>query len=255
MKEIIVDDATKTLLRLYAQRYETVEFLNGDPSWYMHQVEGDRNRESMAFVASCLSYGSRTQFMPKIGQLLEWSGGDMDLWIRSGGYRQHFSPDDKNCFYRLYNKECIFRFFEAYRKMLVDYGSMGEYVRNCASDGFHAVEAVCAFFSSKRVGAVVPKDTMSACKRVCMFLRWMVRDNSPVDLGIWADFIDRRTLIMPLDTHVVSQSIRLGLLSSGSASMNAARRLTSTMSLVFPNDPLKGDFALFGYGINESKES
>ena len=81
-------------------------------------------------------------------------------------------------------------------------------------------------------------------------MRWMVRDGSPVDLGLWSDIIDRRSLIMPMDTHVVQQSMRLGLLSSSSASMSSALRLTSAMSQVFPDDPLKGDFALFGYGVN-----
>ena len=80
-------------------------------------------------------------------------------------------------------------------------------------------------------------------------LRWMVRDCSPVDLGLWGDFIDKRTLIMPLDTHVLQQSVKLGLLSCGTASMSAARRLTEALSEVFPDDPLRGDFALFGYGV------
>jgi uncharacterized protein (TIGR02757 family) len=80
----------------------------------------------------------------------------------------------------------------------------------------------------------------------------MVRDNSPVDLGLWADFIDRKTLIIPLDTHVLSQSVRLGLLNSKTASMATARRLTAALSTVFPDDPLRGDFALFGYGVNNA---
>ena len=86
-----------------------------------------------------------------------------------------------------------------------------------------------------------------------MFLRWMVRDESPVDLGLWSDFIDKKTLIMPLDTHVVNQSIKLGLLKSKNASMSAALRLTKNLTEVFPEDPLKGDFALFGVGVNEDK--
>ena len=83
-----------------------------------------------------------------------------------------------------------------------------------------------------------------------MFLRWMVRSGSPVDLGLWADCIDRRTLIMPLDTHVLAEAQRLGLLTSNSATMSTARRLTQQMLEIFPDDPLKGDFALFGYGVN-----
>ena len=247
---IAVDNATALMLREYAERYETEDFIVGDPSWWMHQVSGVDNQEVVAFVASVLSYGSRQQFMPKIQTLLEWSGGEMDQWLRGGDFRKRFSKDDNSCFYRLYNYGCMCHFFEVYSRMLNQYGSMGAFLRSRVCDGYGAVEAICRYFSENGVSVVVPKDTTSACKRVCMFLRWMVRDSSPVDLGLWADFIDRRTLIMPLDTHVVSQSVRLGLLRSTSASMCAARRLTEAMSSVFPEDPLRGDFALFGYGVN-----
>ena len=110
-----------------------------------------------------------------------------------------------------------------------------------------AVEALCRHFGTS---AVVPKDASSACKRLCMFLRWMVRDSSPVDLGLWADFIDKRSLIVPLDTHVLTEASALGLIHSRNASMSSALRLTSTLATIFPDDPLKGDFALFGYGVN-----
>ena len=88
-----------------------------------------------------------------------------------------------------------------------------------------------------------------------MFLRWMSRTESPVDLGLWKDFIDRRTLIMPMDVHVMRQSNALGLLKAASASMTTARRLTVAMLEVFPDDPLKGDFALFGLGIDEANRA
>lgn len=81
----------------------------------------------------------------------------------------------------------------------------------------------------------------------------MVRDNSPVDLGLWTDFIDKRTLVMPLDTHVVTQSQRLGLIACKNTSMRVAQKLTATLTQIFPDDPLKGDFALFGYGVNNAR--
>ena len=234
------------ILAELAERYETPEFIVGDPSWWMHQVSGERNQEATAFVASVLSYGSRAQFMPKIGQLLEYAEGDMDRWLRMGAYAERFAIGDKQCFYRLYNNDTMRRFFDAYRDMLVQYGSMGAYVSGTA---LQAVGIICRWFAEHGVSVVVPKDTTSACKRVCMFLRWMVRDGSPVDLGLWKDIIDKRTLIMPLDTHVVSEAMKLGLLQSRCASMSAAFRLTDAMREVFPDDPLKGDFALFGYGV------
>ena len=249
-----VDKAIAEMLRGYADKYETRDFIVGDPSWYMHQVEGNLNRESMAFLASVFSFGSREQFMPKIASLLEWSRGDIDNWLRSGEFRQRFRPDDTHCFYRLYTYGSTARFLEAYSRLLNSHGSLGEYVHANASAGIEAVASICKYFGDCGAGAIVPKDTTSSCKRVCMFMRWMVRDNSPVDLGLWSLFIDKRTLIMPMDTHVVTQSVRLGLLTSRTASMSAARRLTMAMSTVFPDDPLKGDFALFGYGVNNKNK-
>lgn len=250
MKDVVVTDATRDMLIRYAVQYETAAFLDGDPSFWMHQVSGIENQETMAFLASCLSYGSRKQFMPKIAQLLDWSGGDVYNWVRNGGFKKQFCSGDTSCFYRLYNNDCMHNFLCATQQLLADFGSIGGYVRSCASDGFGAVQAISSYYASKGVSVVVPKDTQSACKRVCMFLRWMVRSGSPVDLGLWSDFIDQRSLIMPLDTHVVSQSVRLGLLPCSSASMSSARRLTATLTSVFPDDPLRGDFALFGYGVN-----
>ena len=60
-------------LTVLAAKYETKDFLVGDPSWFMHQVESDENKEVMAFVAASLSYGSRKQFLPKIQYLLDCS--------------------------------------------------------------------------------------------------------------------------------------------------------------------------------------
>ena len=243
--------STELLLRQYAEKYETISFLKDDPSRFMHLVKGFRNQEAMAFIASCLSYGSRPLFSKKIQMILDWAGGDVDEWVRTGQYEEHFKKGDTSCFYRLYTHDTMNRFFSAYQQLLLTYGSLGDYVQKHATDGFTAVAAICQYFNSGVTSKIIPKNTQSACKRVCLFLRWMVRSNSPVDLGLWADFIDRRTLIMPLDTHVLRQSTRLGLLKSKTATMATARRLTATLAAIFPDDPLKGDYALFGYGINQ----
>lgn len=116
-----------------------------------------------------------------------------------------------------------------------------------------AIEAICDYFNRKGVIGIVPKNTTSCCKRVCMFLRWMVRTDSPIDLGLWASFIDKKTLIIPLDTHVAQQAIRLKLTYSRTATMKTAQDITTQLLKVFPDDPLKADFALFGFGINHSE--
>lgn len=236
-------------LKGWASLYETEEFIQGDPSWFMHQVEGPLNQEAIAFIASSLSYGARSQFLPKIHKLLDWSGPSVNDWVREGGFANHLSPTDKNCFYRLNTCSDLYTFLNTYKGILEVHGSLGDSLRTSGvSTGYEAVEAICSLFGG--AGGLVPKDATSACKRVCMFLRWMVRSGSPVDLGLWSDFIDPRTLIIPMDTHVLTEAVALGLANSRSASMSAALKLTSALSQLFPEDPLKGDFALFGYGVS-----
>lgn len=246
-----MDNKTRQRIIYLAEKYETADFLTADPSGFMHKVKGEANQEAMAFLASCLSYGARKQFFPKIQYLLDISKGEPDRWLRTGAWRDSI-PNSKDCYYRLYTWHDITTVLSACQSMLEEYGNMKDFVRQNANTGIGAVTALCSFFGKHSANKIVPKDTKSACKRVCMFLRWMVRSSSPVDLGLWADIIDRRTLIMPLDTHVVQEAQRMGLLQSRSSSMVTAKRLTDGMLEIFPDDPLKGDFALFGLGIDKN---
>ena len=270
------------MLKALASKYETKEFLVGDPSWFMHQIEGDVNKELLAFIASALSYGSRRQFLPKIQLLLDSinsdATGDVPRWLTEGIYNK-VVPQTDACFYRLYTCQTFNTFLTALAQMVSEYGSMREFLKvhinghhDTASQGraqcsdankksllaegrlmtcVEAIGLLTQWFRDHGSAGVVPKDTTSSCKRVCMFLRWMVRDGSPVDLGLWVDIIDKRTLIIPMDTHVVQEAMRLGLLRSKSTSMSNAIRLTSRLAEIFPDDPTKGDFALFGMGVDE----
>lgn len=244
-----MSDINQLLIR-YAAQYETADFLPQDPSWFMHQVEGTENKEVTAFIASSLSYGSRKQFMPKIQALLDMANGDMYDWISNGRFIKDIPDDADKCFYRLYSCHVMYLFFKALQVMLKQYGSIGTFIREQATDGLSAIKAITGYFAACNIETIIPKSTTSACKRLCMFLRWMVRDGSPVDLGLWSSFIDKRTLIIPLDTHVLQEAYKLGLIESKTASISTAIKLTKRLAEVFPDDPLKGDFALFGYGVN-----
>lgn len=258
-------DIRKRLIAL-AEKYETPSFLPADPSRFMHEIEGDLNREATAFVASCLSFGSRKQFLPKIASLIDMADRDVDNWIRTGKAEKYFKKDDNRNFYRFYVNGDMHLFFASYRRIMLKYGSLGEYV-NLACTGDtppkigdcphsaaskigdcpRIVKAICEAFADS---PVVPKDAKSCCKRVCMFLRWMVRDNSPVDLGLWSGFVDKRRLVIPMDVHVRDEALKLGLLKSRCTSMAAAVKLTEKLRAIFPDDPLKADFALFGLGVS-----
>ena len=102
------------------------------------------------------------------------------------------------------------------------------------------MEKLCAFLE---VSAKSPQ------KKLNMFLRWMIRRDSAVDLGIWESF-DRRDLIVPLDTHVCRVAHYFKLTDAETFSLKNARQITAALAEVFPDDPCLGDFALFGLGVN-----
>ena len=249
-----MDEATKSMLREMADRYETADFIEGDPSWFMHQVSGRENQETIAFIASVLSYGRRDLFLPKIQRFLSWSRNQPFEWVRGGGYSKEI-PADTRSFYRLYNNRMMVALLDGLRDMLQRYGSIGGFVeqKSTSRQAVEALEALSQFFYDRGIKGMVPSPHSSVAKRPCMFLRWMVRDGSPVDLGLWTDFIDKRSLFIPMDTHVLQEARNIGLVSGKTASWNTVVGLTDALKEVFPDDPARGDFALFGYGVNKEE--
>ena len=151
-----LDRATRLMLVRYATHYETAGFLDGDPSWFMHQVDGDANREAVAFVASGLSFGNRRQFMPKIQRLLDCADGDMDAWVRNGGFERDMPCGCADCFYRFFTHADMHGFFCAYRRLMEEYGTLGEYVRrNAEGDGYRSIAAICRWFATSGSGGVL----------------------------------------------------------------------------------------------------
>jgi uncharacterized protein (TIGR02757 family) len=92
--------------------------------------------------------------------------------------------------------------------------------------------------------------TGSACKRLCMFLRWVVRPADGIDLGLWQD-ITPAQLIIPVDTHVQRISRYLGFTTRTSADWRMAREITAALRKLDPSDPVKYDFSLAHLGISE----
>ena len=91
-------------------------------------------------------------------------------------------------------------------------------------------------------------DPKAANKKINMMKRWMVRRDGKVDLGLWQN-TDPAELIVPLDIHVYQQATELGLTSRRSKDIVTAEEITTCFKEIWPNDPLLGDFALFGYGV------
>jgi uncharacterized protein (TIGR02757 family) len=198
--------------------------------------------------------------MAKIEYIIQCAQGDLVGWIAESRYEKEFFAEDKSVFYRFYSRSDMARFFGVLRDIILNYGSLGSAVRlkcqmkngECETGNrkikcLDAIRAVQKLFSDT---SLIPGSKASCCKRLCMFMRWMVRSRSAVDLGLWQDFIAQESLIIPLDTHVMKVSKSLGLLEGKTASMSTAVKLTEVLSKFFPGDPLRGDFALFGAGVN-----
>ena len=277
---IKISDDLKIKLCSLADRYEVASFTEEDPSQFLRWYLPEAGRgtvadvEAASFIAAMLAFGNRKQFIPKIRGILETSDrslGSLSEWLRAGAYKKDF-PHGEAKFYRFYSYDDMQVFFKELADILKEAGSLGEFVKAKMYDGgatgvspvrrgsgrarsglergegFPLLHEILS--SSFPKSAIVPKGRNSANKRIHMFLRWMVRRDSPVDLGLWK-WADPASLIIPLDTHVMQEAAKLGLISSvATASRKTAELLTAAMQEVFPGDPCRGDFALFGLGVD-----
>lgn len=94
-------------------------------------------------------------------------------------------------------------------------------------------------------------DAKAPDKKINMMRRWLVRDDGKVDLGLWKH-TSPSELLIPLDVHVYDQAVALGLTARRSKDLATALQITDAFREIFPSDPAKGDFALFGYGVNNA---
>ena len=180
-------------------------------------------------------------------------GGSPSKWLLSKSYEMFF-PDSGKSFYRIYSHRNLRYLCETLRRLTVEYGSLGAYCQSRYEAGDCAKQpgrlaAVIADCFPDACKPLISNGKTSANKRLNLFLRWMVRQNSPVDLGLW-DWYPADQLLMPLDTHVVAVAKEFKLVEpNATPNLKLAIQLTDLMAQVFPGDPLKGDFALFGHGV------
>ncbi len=245
----------KSKLRELAQKYETASFVEADPSQFIRWYNRLEDIEPACFIAAMLSFGSRKQFIPKIRYIFELAdkAGGIAAWLKRGQYKKDFECSDCK-FYRFYSYSDMLELFSALERILQEYNTLGNAVKAFCSDYGDILPSVLHFFQIHfETAKIVPKGKTSANKRIFMFLRWMVRQNSPVDIGLW-DWFPPSQLIIPLDVHVLQEAKKLNLIPQNApASFNTACLLTAQLQKIWPDDPCKGDFALFGLGVDETE--
>lgn len=271
----MLDNNLAERLRSLAQKYETASFMDGDPSRFLRRYSKPRDQELAAFVVSQLSFGQREQFIAKLDAMFDaadgWAlssgnggkpktrGASFADWLTSGGYKKFF-PKSQKKFYRFFSYADMAALCGRLAQIVEEFGSLGAAVRArygladasgiaTVPSELRLVTALISLFPGVKCVSQNPK---GACKKLHMFLRWMVRKGSPVDLSLW-EWANPADLLIPLDTHVLQESARLGLIApNATASAKTAIELTQKMAQVFPEDPARADFALFGLGVDQN---
>lgn len=240
----------KQELKFLSEKYEISSFCENDPSQFLRWYKNSVDIECASFIAALLSFGSRKQFIPKIKLILEIADKNSQKisdWLIKKEFVKSFCNSSEK-FYRFYSFFDMQTLFNEISEILIKYNSLGEFVKQkyLENQNVHLSDIISQSFPNSKI---VSKGKNSPNKRINMFLRWMVRQNSPVDLGLW-NWFSQENLIIPLDVHVLQESINLGLLpENAKPTKKTAIILTEKLKEFFPKDPTKADFALFGLGV------
>ncbi|MCQ6957554.1 TIGR02757 family protein [Mucilaginibacter aquariorum] len=273
-----MNDNLKSFLDQKVAQYNRPEFIANDPVSIPHMFTKKQDIEIMGFWAATLAWGQRVTIIKKCRELITlMDGAPYDFIIN------HEEPDLKKLLHfkhRTFNDIDTLYFIAFFRQHYENYdsledafvpsnksvilndseGSIREYALQQA-EGDPTVETALNYFRSyffslpdfphrtkKHVSSPSQKST---CKRLNMFLRWMVRnDNNGVDFSIW-NKLKPADLICPCDLHVDRVARHLKLITRKQTDWQTAVELTEGLKELDPLDPVKYDFALFGLGIEE----
>ncbi|QJD97769.1 TIGR02757 family protein [Mucilaginibacter robiniae] len=247
----------KAFLDAKVAQYNRPEFIQDDPVCIPHSFTRKQDIEIIGFWAAILAWGQRKTIISKCRELIAlMDGAPYDFIIN------HQEPDLKKLLYfkhRTFNDVDTLYFISFFRQHYEKHESLEDAFLPLSGD--FSAEAVLNHFRSyffslpdyphrtkKHVSSPAQKST---CKRLNMFLRWMVRqDVCGVDFGLW-NRIRPADLICPCDLHVDRVARKLKLITRKQTDWQTAVELTEQLREFDPNDPVKYDFALFGLGVEE----
>lgn len=245
------------LLHDALDRYNRLDFIEPDPISIPHQFTDKHDREIMGFWVSILAWGQRKTIINKALELIElMDGAPYDFIVNHEEEDLRRFMTFKHRTFQVIDTLYFLRFLQWYYRR---HDSLEDaFARHLSPDTPHVGPALRGFhelfFSlpdapQRTRKHIATPDRKSSCKRLNMFLRWMVRhDDRGVDFGCWSR-IQPRQLLMPLDVHVDRVARQLGLLERKQRDWQAVLELTAAMRQFDPDDPVKYDFALFGLGV------
>ena len=251
------DARLKDFLEEKVSQFNRPAFIADDPVCIPHLFSLKQDREIAGFLAATLAWGQRKTIINKSKELLKY----MD----NAPYDFVLNHQEKDLSKLLSFKHRTFKdtdtlYFIAFFKHFYRNNQTLEnaFIRGMEKDGenlevglinFHRLFFSLPDFPQRTKKHVATPERNSACKRINMFLRWMVRkDNNGVDFGLWQK-IKPAQLICPCDLHVDKVARKLGLITRKQTDWKTALELTENLKKLDPRDPVKYDFALFGLGI------
>lgn len=252
-------EATRAFLDQKVKQYNQPNFIPNDPIVIPHGFSKKEDIEIAGFWAAVLAWGQRITIINKCNELF----GAMDHAPHDFILNHHESDLKRflNFKHRTFNATDTIYFIAFFKDFYIQHSSLEEaFVLGMKQSDVDIEKGLIHFHNQFFSLPDAPERTKkhiatparkSACKRLNMFLRWMVRkDNQGVDFGIW-NKISPSQLICPCDLHVDRVGRKLGLITRKQTDWQTAQELTANLRLFDSNDPVKYDFALFGLGIEE----
>ncbi len=245
----------KEFLDSKVKEYNRPAFIQDDPIAIPHLFTRKQDIEIAAFFAAVFAWGNRTTIINKSKELMQRMDNAPYAFIKS--YQPEHLQNLKGFRHRTFNTDDLYYFLEFLHQHYVKYDSL-EAAFFPAGD-LNAEQGLILFKNNffsfehlrrteKHISSPLQKST---CKRLNMFLRWMVRhDANGVDFGLWRN-VSPSQLICPIDVHVARVAKKLGLLKRKQVDWLAALELTDALRQLDKNDPVKYDFALFNLGVIE----
>lgn len=248
----------KSFLDEWADRFNNPGFIVHDPITIPHRFSRKQDIEISGFFAAIMAWGNRTTIIKKCSDLLERMGNAPYDFIRNSGH--HDLRQLEGFVHRTLNDTDVLFLVEFLRTWYAQHDSLEEaFTKGLERTDSSVQKGLEGFYEFVFQGEDVPDRTRkhiatparkSACKRLNMFLRWMVRvDDRGVDFGIW-NKISPSQLVCPLDVHVHRVATELHLLDRTQTDWKSAIELTEHLKAFDPVDPVRYDYALFGLGVS-----
>lgn len=251
----MIDSETAALLESEAARINSPEFIADDPVQFPRRYASQADAEIVSLLASHMAWGNRKMICRDVERLLAEMGPEPSAWLRNGAFEE--IPDERNIHRTFFGRNLkhllrgLESIYAAYPTLDAFAATLGLKGRECAP--WLLAEVLNARIAEANGGRCdsrcLPLNLKTtALKRLNMALRWLVRRDGIVDMGLWTS-LSPADLYIPLDVHVGDTARSLGLTLRKANDRRTTIEITEALRELCPDDPARFDYALFGIGM------